>query len=384
MIGRNMRAMVGAVGGAVMLVCAGLMSEAAMGQGMEGGAGAAAPAGDAKAAAPKCDVDLRLPGVMSDIVSNVLQRSMDMPSKDVRAFLKEANKRYETGDELMRAAAQHFKIDEAKMAAEVERYRHVNCRHEPVEGYVTPDRWRGGAAGAMEEAFEVTPFARDVVMHVVLHELGHGLIREFDLPVLGNEETMADAFATHYAAVHMPERAVDVLKARVTSLMIEAGEVPRDQWPVRGEHDSDARRAYQIAALAVAVDSEKFAPVAACVGMSEEDMAKAKDYGAEIHRSWRRTLMPLWMAGGERSREARVVCEEDNLTFSQGAAAELAGELETIVKRFDWHSQVTVKFAAGDGGANWSRGSRTITVHNGYVRRFVEQGRRGDLVGRGE
>ena len=50
------------------------------------------------------------------------------------------------------------------------------------------------------------------------------------------------------------------------------------------------------------------------------------------------------------------------------------------VKRFDWHSQVTVRFAEGDGGAGWSRSKRTVTVNSGYVRRFIEQGRRAALA----
>jgi hypothetical protein len=45
----------------------------------------------------------------------------------------------------------------------------------------------------------------------MVHELGHALIREFDLPILGNEETMADAFATHYLTTHLPDRAVDAI-----------------------------------------------------------------------------------------------------------------------------------------------------------------------------
>jgi hypothetical protein len=35
-----------------------------------------------------------------------------------------------------------------------------------------------------------------------------------------------------------------------------------------------------------------------------------------------------------------------------------------------------VRFAAGDGGAAWSRSKRTVTVHSDYIRRFVEQGKR--------
>ena len=48
------------------------------------------------------------------------------------------------------------------------------------------------AAAVDDEAYD---FARNVTVAVVLHELGHALIREFDLPVLGNEVTVADAFA---------------------------------------------------------------------------------------------------------------------------------------------------------------------------------------------
>jgi hypothetical protein len=70
------------------------------------------------------------------------------------------------------------------------------------------------------------------------------------------------------------------------------------------------------------------------------------------------------------------VCDEGlELAAQPGAAVQLP-ELEAIVRRFDWHSQVTIRFSPGDGGASWSRGSRSITVHAGYVRRFVEQGKR--------
>jgi hypothetical protein len=305
-------------------------------------------------AEPKCSVDLGCPGKMKDIVSNALTRGVKRPEADVKAFLENAETRYATGQDLLRAAAAHFEIAEAHMAAEVERFRHCNCKH---------------------DAGEISPFARDVTLHVVLHELGHALIREFDLPVLGNEETMADAFATHYLTTWLPDRAVDVLRARVISLMIEAREVPRAEWPVRGEHDNDARRAFQIAALAVAADPARYAPVAKDVGMSEQDLRKARDYGAEIHRSWRRILAPLWMPEGVRSNEARVVCDPESELSEQLVSVGLVAEIESIIRRFDWHSQVTVRFAGGEGGAGWSRSKRTITVPSEYVHRFLEQGK---------
>jgi hypothetical protein len=294
---------------------------------------------------------------MKDIVSNALIRGVKKPEADVGAFLKDAENKYATGQDLLRAAARHFEVDEARMAAEVERFRHCNCAHD------------------LAASVELSAFARDVTLHVVLHELGHALVREFDLPVLGNEETMADAFATHYLTTHLPDRAVDVLRARTTSLMIEAHEVPRVEWAVHGEHDNDARRAFQIAALAVAADPVKYEAVAKGVGMSEQDVRKARDYGAEIHRSWRRILAPLWMPDGMRSNEARVVRDPESGFSDESSAIGLVAELEAILGRFDWHSQVTIRFTAGDGGAAWNRSKRTITVNSQYLRRFLEQGK---------
>lgn len=314
---------------------------------------------------------------MKDIVSNALLLGLKHPESRVAAFLKGAETRYSTGQELLEAAAAHFKVSEAALAAEVEKFRHCNCEHGPmVDGQRTPqDAGQPELQAGEDGAVEVSQFARDVILHVVLHELGHALIREFDLPVLGNEETAADAFATHYLTTYLPDRAIDVLEARTTSLMIEAREVAREKWSVSGEHNNDARRAFQIAALAVAAHSEKYDSVAKGVGLTEGDIRRGRDYGAEIHRSWRRVLMPLWMPDGVASGEARVVCDPKSEFISRLCSDGLATELRSIIERFDWHSQVTISFVEGDGGAGWSRSKRTITFHSEYVQRFIEQGK---------
>lgn len=317
---------------------------------------------------PECDVDLSRVGQMRDILSNALMRGLHQEESRVRAYLDEARRDCASGAELLSKTAAEFSLREADLAAEVERFRHVNCKHE------------GGGEAAADPApdpgieLPLSEYARDVTLHVVLHELGHALIREFDLPVLGNEEAMADAFATHYLTTHMPERALDVVRARVASLMFEANAVPREQWGVQGEHDNDARRAYQIAALAVAVDPERYRPVAVEVGMSDSDIRRSTDYGSEIHRSWRRILQPLWMPAGVASREARVEHDTGAGLVGELRSSGLMEELESILRRFDWHSQVTIRWTEGDGGAAWSRSQRTITVYSEYVRRFIAQG----------
>jgi len=318
-------------------------------------------------ALPACEMDLRKPQVMSDIVSNVLLRVENKPESDVKAFLKVAEPRHATGEDLRKAAADHFKIDQKRLEELVEHWRHINCDHAAIPGYAVPDV-------VFAPPVPVCAFAADVTLHVVLHELGHAVIREFDLMVLGNEETMADAFATHMLTEYFPERAHAAITARVTSLMIEADEVPRDKWTVRGEHDNDARRAYQIAALAIAADKKKYASIAEIVGMSERDINKARDYGADIHRAWRRTLTPLLMPADKRSTEARIRADGATQAFVEAGEPSLLSTIESAIKRIDWHSQVTVDFVGGDGGAAWSRSDRTIKVNGDYLRRFIAQG----------
>src|SRR5688500_18806060 len=75
---------------------------------------------------------------MSDIISNVLMRAEHKHEPEVQAFLKDAEKRYATGDEVLKAAAEHFKIDQKRLAALVEHWRHINCWHPAIPGFVVP------------------------------------------------------------------------------------------------------------------------------------------------------------------------------------------------------------------------------------------------------
>lgn len=341
-----------------------------------GGASSRAQGVELPPTVPGCDIDLSKSGQMRDVLSNALTLGLRLSGDEVRTCLDAEMPRAADGSALLQAAAKRFGKERAEVTAAVERYRHCNCKHALLPGQVPlppalPDDL---APPPATTDVVVTPFAKDVLLHVVLHEMGHALVREFDLPVLANEEALADAFATHYLLHHLPERAEAVLRARVASLMIEAREVPRAEWPVSGEHENDARRAFCIAALAVAVDAQRYAKVAELAGLDESDVRKAQDYGAEVHRGWRRMLRPLWMPAGELSREAHVQVPEGDAFLAQLGELGLAREIEGALRRFDWHSTVKVRFEAGDGTASWSRSARTVTVKSGYVLRFVEQG----------
>ena len=98
-------------------------------------------------ATPRCEADLGNAGWLKDILSNVLIRAEHKPESEVAAFLKDAETRYARGDDLLKAAAEHFKIDQKRLAPLVEHWRHINCKHAAIPGYAVPDAEREATTG---------------------------------------------------------------------------------------------------------------------------------------------------------------------------------------------------------------------------------------------
>ncbi len=76
-----------------------------------------------------CLVDLTKVGQLSDIVSNALMRGLGKDEKEVRAFLEGAGKEHAKADDLIKAAARRFDVDETELRARIEEFRHCNCSH---------------------------------------------------------------------------------------------------------------------------------------------------------------------------------------------------------------------------------------------------------------
>ncbi len=92
---------------------------------------------------------------MEDVISNVLNRAENKPLSEVQPFLKDARKRSATGDDLLKAAAVHYKMDEKKLAELVEHWRHINCKHEAIPGYAVPDAERDANGIKPARAYDI-------------------------------------------------------------------------------------------------------------------------------------------------------------------------------------------------------------------------------------
>jgi hypothetical protein len=221
-----------------------------------------------------------------------------------------------------------------------------------------------GAGSAAAQ--EISRFAANNVIHVVAHEIGHALIREFDLPILTYEEAMADDFATLFVLQELPERAEEILRDRMRSHLADG-----DEPAIFSEYLHDAQRAGRIACLAYGTDPERFIGLAEEFGMEIGDEGDdCRDSVPELARAWRRVLAPLYLPEGAPVTEVRLDQDLSTEMLDAVMDADLHIILGDLLRLFDWHSLISLEFQTCDGTAQWRRNGRAIEVCTGYIERF--------------
>lgn len=148
-----------------------------------------------------------------------------------------------------------------------------------------------------EQRTEVDEFVVGAATAVMLHEVGHLLIGELDLPVIAREEDVADAIATLTLLMQDDdddERAVHYLEAFVTNWFLsglsEYGEIA-DAY-VADEHSLSRQRAFSGVCLAHGSGHPAFEGYGEKHGMSEERLERCKREFTKAQRSFSNMLAP--------------------------------------------------------------------------------------------
>ena len=164
-------------------------------------------------------------------------------------------------------------------------------------------RMRGLSAQKRQER---VAFVVGNLLFVLGHELGHAVIAEFDLPVLGREEDTADVYAISKSlTIVNNELSHRALMRASTAWFMSARRARRDgETPAYHEqHGLDQQRAYHIICLMVGSDPDKFKALAdehrlpedrrrqLCAGLPCRDTLVATRDGAE-HARCRRAEGP--------------------------------------------------------------------------------------------
>src|SRR3954465_5095085 len=109
-------------------------------------------------------------------------------------------------------------------------------------------------------------------LFVMSHEMGHGLINELNIPVLGREEDAADAFAVVTAMKLGPKFSERVLHEATMGWVLSSKEDKKEKNAIAyyDEHGLDLQRAYNVVCFMVGSDPEKHKALAEKTKLPEE------------------------------------------------------------------------------------------------------------------
>ncbi len=219
----------------------------------------------------------------------------------------------------------------------------------------------------------LSEFSKNVTFHVLFHELAHALIQEFKLPVLANEEAMADTFSTTWITKTMQDQASDIMMARVRSWIYEDAEVSPDDYDFKGEHLLDIRRAYQAACLFYGLDPAEFEGTVRWLKFSENDLADCSDTAPDQEESWFDLLESYRLSQDNLSPNVELIYGEGPMKeIVKGSG--MLNDFAAQARLFDWPAKITIHFDHCDLGASWSRIEKRILICDDYVQRFIRQG----------
>lgn len=222
-------------------------------------------------------------------------------------------------------------------------------------------------------AISLEQFTRGTLRFVILHELGHGLVDLYELPVLGREEDAADRFATFWMSPDSQgEDGTDAVAAMEWWMAsAKQSDISRDQLPWWDEHGMDEQRAYGIACLLYGASPSDFGPLAGRMGIPERSRQRCLGETAQNNASWSKLLK------SQVSQLHNLDGYFTNLTYEEPSAgtrdaAEVAKrfhileEAREIIRQFKYTDvNTTVKLIGRDCGVSnafWNGETKELTL----------------------
>jgi hypothetical protein len=223
--------------------------------------------------------------------------------------------------------------------------------------------------GTTPAVADMPEHALNITRHVLAHEIGHALIREFDIPVLANEEDMADTFATLFVLeVFGPDQGGRIILDRAKA-------IPTEPTADTAKSSFDLQRRLRLLCLLAGAEPERWAEGAVAAGLPGATLEPCQEGTPERIRAWRRVLAPLRMPEGTLSNEVRALYGEGPMKDAMLTSG-VVEEIAQAARRFDWHSQITLHADHCDEGAKWERNGRRVLLCDGYVQDFIDNAQR--------
>jgi DNA-binding XRE family transcriptional regulator len=233
---------------------------------------------------------------------------------------------------------------------------------------------------SQQQQTDMINFVVGNMLFVGFHELGHGIIHELGLPVLGKEEDAADSFAT-IALINIGtdfSNQVLVQAARGWFLMDRRDRSQGDMLAFYDEHGLDKQRAFQIVCFLVGWDEDRFKELADWVKMpaARQDSCAGDYSNAEF--SWKAELKPYRRAPDQPKSKIDIDYGPATGKLEIYARSLRAiGYLETIAgyaaDLVVWPRPISIVLkSCGESNAEWSPGAHTENLCYEMAEEFLE------------
>jgi hypothetical protein len=205
---------------------------------------------------------------------------------------------------------------------------------------------------------------------LLLHEIGHVLISQFQLPVLGREEDAADTYAALTMLRIGTSFTVQSLADAAKGWFFDARRDQEigDKPLYYDEHNVSAQRAYQIVCLMVGSDPEKFKSLADQAKMPEERQNTCKRDYKKASEAWNAVLAPHRREPGQPETKISVVYGDGKGNYDRLASLfQSIRFLETVAENaqetYLWPYPWTLAMeSCGRPGADYDTDTRTVTM----------------------
>jgi hypothetical protein len=224
---------------------------------------------------------------------------------------------------------------------------------------------------------QLVEFVTGNTMFVMAHELGHGLINELNMPVLGREEDAADSFAIVTGLKMGTGFSEGVLIEAMKGWVLAS---KRDK--KRGvalafydEHGLDLQRAYNVVCFMVGSNPEKYMPLAADTKFPKERQDACVYEWKNTAWSWDEMLKPHLRAADQPKIEIKISYEESEKYAMQSRVLRHMGLLEALAAhaadRYVWPNPISIEArSCGEANARWKL--RTLTLCYELADYFVD------------
>lgn len=134
--------------------------------------------------------------------------------------------------------------------------------------------------------------AIQALMYMIIHELAHALIHNYDLPVVGKEEDAADGLASVLLSEYFEGGQEAVLDAATFFDLISANRKELTDEDFWDEHSLDEQRLYNALCYVYGSDPKKYADIKKVAGFPTERADLCEEEYAKLADSWEVLLEP--------------------------------------------------------------------------------------------